>query len=316
MESHMDWNDLKFFLAVANSRSLSAASRQLGVSTSTVSRRVTALEQALGLTLFRHHFDGYELTEAGMNLRVPAEQAEAHLKTFERSAKDTSDPLSGAVRIDAPELLGQQILLPHLAGLMTEYPAIQLDIRSSVRPVQLATQQSDIVIRIVPPERGSYKMRTVGKVVFGFYAHQSYLDIYGKPSNDRDLRSHRTIGWSEDLSYLAMSAWLDEVLAGRQPSMRLGSFTSQVTAVESGLGIAVLPHFAALRAGLVPVLEEIPGLTLDLWLLVQDQAARTPRVQIVKEHLVKILADNTAHLEGRSELARKNRTAGISGILA
>lgn len=294
----MDWNDLKFFLAVAESRSLSAASRRLGVSTSTVSRRIAALEQALGVALFRHHFDGYELTEAGMNLQIPAEQAESSLKAFERSARDRSDTLSGIVRIDAPELLGQQILLPNLAGFMQDYPGIRLDIRSSVRPVQLATQQSDIALRIVPPERGSYRMRSVGKVAFGLYAHRNYLEAYGQPSNDRDLHSHRMIGWSEELRYLSMSVWLDELFPDLQPAMRLSSFTAQLTAVESSLGIAVLPCFAARRTGLLPVLEDLPRLTLDLWLLVQDQAGRSPRVQIVKERLVKILAENADQLEG------------------
>ncbi|RFB94131.1 transcriptional regulator [Rhizobium leguminosarum bv. trifolii] len=294
----MDWNDLKFFLAVAESRSLSAASRRLGVSTSTVSRRITALEQALGLSLFRHHFDGYELTEAGLNLQMPAEQAEASLKAFERSAREGNDHLSGVVRIDAPELLGQQILLPNLAGFMQDHPGIRLDIRSSVRPVQLATQQSDIVIRIVPPERGSYRMRSVGKVAFGLYADRNYLKAHGTPSSDRDLHSHRVIGWNDELRYLSMAVWLDELFPDLRPAMRLGSFTAQLTAVESGLGIAVLPCFAARRTGLVPVLEGIPRLTLDLWLLVQDQAGRTPRVQTVKEHLVKILIENADQLEG------------------
>ncbi|PDS77145.1 LysR family transcriptional regulator [Rhizobium sp. L43] len=294
----MDWNDLKFFLAVAESRSLSAASRRLGVSTSTVSRRIIALEQALGLSLFRHHFDGYELTEAGMKLQRPAEQAETSLKAFERSAKDSSDTLSGVVRIDAPELLGQQFLLPNLAGFLQDYPGIQLDIRSSVRPVQLATQQSDIVLRIVPPERGSYRMRSVGKVAFGLYANRDYVETHGQPSNDRDLQSHRMIGWSEELRYLSMSVWLDELFPDLQPAMRLSSFTAQLTAVESGLGIAVLPCFAANRTELVPVLTDIPRLILDLWLLVQDQAGRIQRVQIVKECLVKILTESSGQLEG------------------
>ncbi|OWV70870.1 transcriptional regulator [Rhizobium sp. R634] len=294
----MDWNDLKFFLAVANSRSLSAAARRLGVSTSTVSRRITALEQALGSTLFRHHFDGYEMTEAGIGLLAPAETAEASLKAFERSARDSSESVSGMVRIDAPELLGQQILIPNLGGLMQDYPGIQLDIRSSVRPAPLATQQSDIALRIVPPERGSYRMRTVGKVTFGFYINRSYLELYGKPSNERDLHSHRVIGWSEDLRYLSMSIWLEEIFADCQPAMRLSSFTAQLTAVENGLGIGVLPCFAACRTDLVPVLEDVPKLTLDLWLLVQDQAARTPRFQIVKEQLIKILTENAVRLEG------------------
>ncbi|PDS29146.1 transcriptional regulator [Rhizobium phaseoli] len=294
----MDWNDLKFFIAVAQLKSLSAASRRLGVSTSTVSRRIDALEQALGSTLFRRHVDGYELTEAGLGLQMPAEQAETSMKAFERSAQEAGDRLSGVVRIDAPELLGQQILIPGLRGLMRDYPGIRLDIRSSVRPVQLATQQSDIVLRIVPPERGSYRMRSVGKIAFGLYAHQDYLDAHGTPSNEKDLSAHRVIGWSEELRYLSMALWLEELFPGLQPAMRFASFAAQLTAVESGFGIAVLPCFAALRTGLTPVLEDIPRLNLDLWLLVQDQAARAPRVQIVKDHLITILTESADQLEG------------------
>ncbi|MGY5775221.1 LysR family transcriptional regulator [Rhizobium sp. LEGMi135b] len=294
----MDWNDLRFFLAVANSRSLSAASRQLGVSTSTVSRRVAVLEESLGVKLFRHHADGYEVTEAGKELRLPAEQAEAHLRAFERAARETNDPLSGTVRIDAPELLGQQLLIPSLSSFVADYPAIKLDMRSNVHPTQLATQRSDIVIRIVQPDRGSYRMRTVGKVVFGYFASQSYVARYGAPSSYRDLSSHRLVGWSEELSYLSMAVWMEEVTVGRVPDMRYNTFIAHLIAVENGLGIGILPMFAARRAGLIPVVHDIPKLTLDLWLLVQDQAAKISRVQLVKDRLIKILVENADNLSG------------------
>ncbi|OBZ92213.1 transcriptional regulator [Pararhizobium polonicum] len=287
----MDWNDLGVFLAVANTKSLTAASRQLNVSVSTVSRRITALEQSLAVTLFRHHSDGYELTEAGKNLLLPAERAQSHLKSFERAANDLENPYSGIVRIDAPELLGHQVLIPGLSDFMSEYPDLRLDIRSSVKPVKLAAQQSDIVIRLIAPDRGKYKMRAVGKVSFGFFAHQTYLDRFGLPGDEVEIRNHRFIGWSEDLGYLAMSTWLDELIGDQQLIMRLSSFTAHLAAAESAIGIALLPTFAGRRSGLIRVLEFLPDLTLDIWLLVLDQAAKSAKVQLVKDCLIKILRD-------------------------
>ncbi len=288
----MDWNDLKFFLAVANARSLSAASRHLKVSISTVSRRITALEESLGVMLFRHHSDGYELTEAGKMLVIPAEQAVAGLTLFERTAKGSIREISGLVRIDVPELLGQQILVPGLASFMEEYPDIQLDIHSSVRPVSLATQQSDIIIRLVRPERGCYKIRKIGEIAFGFYAHPNYLQLYGMPTSIKDLSSHRIIDWSDDLGFLVMSRWINEIISDRVPSIKLSSFTSQLMAAESALGIALLPAFAANKAELIPVLHDIPVLKMDLWLLVQEQLAHHPRIKLVKEFLIKSLNDH------------------------
>jgi len=293
----MDWDDLKFFLAVARSKSLSATSRELGVSASTVSRRIAALEQALDLKLFRHHRDGYDLTEAGEDLLPSAEIAAAQMAVLERSALEKEGGFSGEVRLDAPELLGQNILLPSLGTLASDYPDIRLDIRSSVRPVRLNARESDIVLRLVRPEHGSYKMRTVGKVGFGLYCSKGFAQGNWMPSHAEELQQFRVIGWNDELRFLTMALWLEELCPGTPPSLKLSSFNAQLEAVQKGLGVAVLPCFAAKRAGLMRVLEDEASLTLDLWLLVQDQAAKLPRVRIVSEHLRRVLANNDQLLE-------------------
>lgn len=286
----MDWNDLKFFLALANARSLSAASGQLRVSPSTVSRRIEALEAALQVKLFRPHRDGYDLTPAGQDLLAPGERAEAQMRVFERMAREKDNDLSGPVRIDVPELLGQTILLPGLANLLQSCPDIRIEMHSNVRPVRLTGEQADIVLRLIRPERGNYRQRKVGRVVFGFYASPSYIARYGTPTSPAELYRHRVIGWAEDLRYLTMAAWLDELCPGLQPALRLSSFSAQMTAVEQGLGLAVLPRFAAEKIGLLALLQDAPKLVRELWMLVHEQAAVLPRVQLVKKALVEVLA--------------------------
>lgn len=117
----MDWNDLRYFLAVAQGGSLSSAAQQLGVSVSTVSRRIDTLEQSLKLRLFRPHRDGYDLTPDGQGLLPAAEQAAAEMRHFERKAKG-ADGRATPVRIDAPELIAQDLLMPAIAAFMQDHP--------------------------------------------------------------------------------------------------------------------------------------------------------------------------------------------------
>ncbi|WP_212523843.1 LysR family transcriptional regulator [Actibacterium sp. MT2.3-13A] len=291
----MDWNDLKFFLAVANAKTLSAASGQLGVSPSTVSRRIGALESALQVRLFRPHRDGYDLTPAGQDLVAPAERAAAEMRVFERSAREKDTDLAGPVRISAPELLGQEILLPGLAGFLQSHPDIRIEMHSSVRPMRLTGREADIVLRLIRPERGSYRQRRLGRIAFGIYASADHIARHGAPDSAADLHRHRVIGWTEDLRYLTMATWLEALCPGLQPALRLSSLNAQLAAVKQGLGLAVLPSFAAEAAGLAPLLQDAPGLAPDLWMLVHEQALGLPRVQLAKNALLDLLTQFAEH---------------------
>lgn len=286
----MDWNDLKFFLAVANTRSLSAASAQLGVSASTVSRRIQTLEVALRVKLFRAHRDGYDLTQAGRDLLAPAEQAEAQMRSFERAAREKDNDHTGPVRLDVPELVGEMIVLPLLAGLAQDHPGIRVEMHSSVRPVHLSAEATDIVLRLSRPDQGAYRQRRLGRVQFGIFGSSDYLTQNGAPAALPDLYRHRIIGWTNDLRYTVMAAWLETHCPGLQPALRLSSLRAQMAAVENGLGLAVLPAFAAGHIAAQPVLPDAPQLAPDLWMFTHEQAANLPRVRLVGEALRKALS--------------------------
>lgn len=285
----MDWNDLRFFLAVANLKSLSAAATHLGVSPSTVSRRIEALESVLKVSLFRSHRDGYDLTETGQDLVPAAERAEAQMRVFERSAQGWHDDYAGPVRIEAPELLGQDVLLPGLSEFICDHPAIQIELRSSVRTTRLVGEESDIIIRLVRPDQGSYLQRRLGQIPFGLYASKTYVARYGVPVRPEDLCGHRVIGWAADLHYLTMAIWLETLYPGFHPILRLSSLSAQLSAVKQGIGLAVLPNFAAQGADLIPALPETPPLISDLWILIHERSGYLPRVEAVKNSLVDIV---------------------------
>lgn len=285
----MDWNDLKFFLALAQGKSLSAAGLALGVSPSTVSRRIEALELALNVSLFRPHRDGYDLTEAGHDLLPAAEQAGLQMRVFERTARDSDDDLAGRVRIDAPELLGHEVLMPALIALMADHPRLRIDLRSAVQPVRLAAEEADIVVRLVRPSQGNYRIRKLGAIRFGLYATPDHARQYGIPERPQDLHHHRVIGWTEDHEFLAMATWLASHCAGLRPALHLTSLTAQLEAVRCGAGWAVLPEFVARPAGLQPGLDRVAQLVCDLWLLVHERSQALRRVQLVRDCLAACL---------------------------
>lgn len=278
----MDWNDLRFFLAVAQGGSLSSAAQQLGVSVSTVSRRIEMLERSLKLRLFRPHRDGYHLTPDGHGLLPAAERAAAQMRQFERDAKGT-DGRTLPVRIEAPELLAQDLLMPTLLGVMTDHPHIRIELRGSVRPIRLATEDADLILRLIRPEQGNYRIQKIGQVRLGLYASPSHAATAGPLEKPGDLLRHRIIGWPDDLGYLLMANWLAQLCPGIEPHLRLTSLSAQIAAAKQGLGWAVLPDFSARSAGLVPALLDVPPLKPDLWLLTHSETGQREEVALTRK---------------------------------
>ncbi|WP_421862587.1 LysR family transcriptional regulator [Motiliproteus sp.] len=285
----MNWDDLKYFLSVARSKSLSVSARSLHVSPSTVSRRIDALEQALGTQLFSRRQDGYDLTDAGANLISTAEQAEAHLLWLERGAARSETETAGTVRLAVPELLGQYILIPQLSDLQHAHPEIQLEIITDVRSTPLTKREADIAIRLTRPTHGDYTVQRIGQLSQALYASSDYLNAMGTPRSASDLAEHRFVGWDSELSYLPLAHWLEDRPEIPSLYMRTGSYHSQLMAVRAHMGIAALPRFAAELFELQRVLPEESSLVSDIWLVRQADSRRLKRVSIVSDQISRII---------------------------
>lgn len=281
----MNWDDLRHVLAVARTRNLTDAARHLGTSASTVSRRVAALEGALGRALFHRRRDGYVLTAAGEALLPDAEEAEARIRALQRRAGGASDEATGVVRLATPELIAHEVILPRLAGFLDAHPGLALEISADVRPVKLARQEADIVVRAVRPTQGSYTMRRIATIPVGLFAAPAYLARAGAPAAAAELGRHRVIGWDDDLSFLAMARWLEGLAGDIRPALRTTTFTAQLIACRAGCGLAALPVFLGQRHGLVPVLADAPALILDVWLIVRVDVKTATRVRAVCDFL-------------------------------
>lgn len=285
----MDWNDLRFFLAVARCHSLTEASRVLRVSQATVARRVHALEQALSAALFTKSHDGYALTAQGEALLPPAEQAEAQLLWLERGGAVPLEDEAGIVRLAMPELLGQHFIIPALAPFCEAHPQIRLEAVADVRPLSLKRREADVLVRLVRPTHGDYTLRRVGSIALALYAAPAYVARHGLPATLAELCHHRLIGWDTGMGFLPFSGWLVDTVPAAQVAFRAHTMSAQLAAVEAGLGLAVLPGFIARKFGFTRALTQEAPFLSDLWLLLAADIQNVTRVRLLAEHLSELM---------------------------
>lgn len=287
----MDWNDLKHFLAVARSGSLTEAAVRLCVSPATVARRILALEEALGMSLFQRRTDGYALTERGRSLLDAAEQAESQMLWIARGGGGETE--DGVVRLAMPELLGNHFIVPALSGFLEAHPGIGLDMVADVRSARLTRGEADMLVRLARPEQGGYHVKRLGRVTLDLFAAPGYVARHGMLAGPA---GHRFIGWGAEMAYLPLARWLSRQSGGAVPAVQAHTMGSQLAAARAGMGIAVLPAFVGQEEGLVRMRDD--GMTSDVWLLLRDDSRLLRRVRLVAGHLEQAFAAAADRLSG------------------
>lgn len=290
----LDWNDLRSFLAVARHGSTLAAGRMLRVSQTTVARRIAALEQSAGVTLFDRRQAGYALTPAGNALLPHAQAVEAAAATFDAAASAESRQLTGTVRLTTAEIYAVTVLAPVLRALHDAYPEITIDLDTSDVMRDLGSGSADVALR------GCYKLEGAGLVgrritddPWTIYCSRAYAAAHGVPRSRADLHGHTIIGGGGERVWPIYAQWLSENGLDRFVTLRHSSAVGLLSAVRAGSGIAVLPSFVADRdPDLVRCLPPAGGHTVTLWLLTHERVRRAPHVRavidFVYEQLIRI----------------------------
>lgn len=275
-----NWDDLRVFLAVARTGSLSGAARSLGVNHSTVFRRIAGFEEELGVRLFERLPTGYALTPAGEETLCIVERIEADVATLDRTVIGQDLRLSGTVRLTAIDMLAFWLLPPALLRFRAAYPGIEIDMVVGNETLNLSRRETDIALRIgnTPPE--TLVGRRVGRLDFAVYGSPDYCAEHP----DSDLTTHDWIGF--DQAHAALVRRFEEFLPGVQPVIRSNSVACAVRLAKSGLGLAVLPcAIAGLKDDLVRIAEVPDIFGLDLWLLTHEDLRHTARIRAVLDFL-------------------------------
>lgn len=290
------WDDTRTFLAVARHGTLSGAAAELHLGIATLSRRIERLEKALKLPLFVRQQSGYQLTEEGAGLIEKAEALEAAAAAF-TSGVSRATQLSGRVRLATAENLATSLILPALPQFHAQYPSIRLELVTDITTVNLHRRDADVALRMVKPERGNVTLRRLGTLGFGLYASPDYVVQREAHHDAGDYDSDAFITWGEMQAHLPAAQWVERVLQGREPALTTTSLATQLAAAKAGLGIAVLPHFLALEAGLVCVAADI-GVDQPIYLVIQTDLTQSGRTRAVADFLAELVANNRERLNG------------------
>ena len=282
----MEWNDLKHFLAVARSGSLTEAARTLKTSAATVSRRIAALEGKLGARLFDRKQSGYTLTESGEAILLKAEEVEEAVLSVEREALGRDLRATGKVRVAATDDIGTHVIAPKLADFRRCYPGISLEIVARMDLVNLTRREADIALRGMRPAQGDFVIRRAGSWHFGLYAAKTYAEAHDLKPGLSDLSRAEIITWTEEWAHLRGGSWFAEHARGAPVVLASDSRRVHQAACKAGIGVAILPCAVAdLEPDLICLLPPERVLSIELWLVVHRDLVRTARVRAVMDFL-------------------------------
>ncbi|MBB4400964.1 MULTISPECIES: LysR family transcriptional regulator [Rhizobium/Agrobacterium group] len=287
----MNWDDVRLFLSVARSGQFLSAARKLGVNHATLSRRISALEAAIGTQLFLRSTNGCELTEEGQRLLAGAERMETEMLNAQANLGRVDTAVAGTVRIGAPDGLGVSFLAPRLGRLTARYPDLKIQLVPVPRSFSLSQREADIAITIERPEQGRLMFSKLTDYSLGLYASADYLADHGTPDDVEALKRHRRIGYVEDLIFSPSLNFTGEIMRDWDAAFEISSATGQTEAVRSGAGIGILHNYIA---GQYPELLRImPQLTISrsYWTAYHESARQLVRVRTVVDFLQELVAE-------------------------
>jgi DNA-binding transcriptional LysR family regulator len=283
-----DWNDLKYFLAVARHGSTLAAGRALEVDQSTVQRRLAELERRIGRPLAQRHPTGYRLTEFGNEMLPHAQRIEDAMSSFEQHLVASGRELVGVVRVTCPEPLMTRLTQSSLIDRFhARYPTLQVQFVMSDKYLDLSKGDADIALRSGDTDDDALVGRKVGESVWAVYASQKYIDQHGQPCQMEELEQHPLIGFDDSMAKHRTAEWLRSVAPNAKIVVRNSSVLGLVNAAKSGVGLAPLPiALGSAEPDLVRVLGPVDALTRTWRVLTTPELRRTPRVSAFFDFIV------------------------------
>jgi molybdate transport repressor ModE-like protein len=292
----VDWQDLKVFLAVASAGRLAGGARRLGLSQATAWRRIRALEESLGTTLFERRPAGYVLTGAGTRLFRGLDGVQRTIEVASGQLTDEPEAVEGEVRVAAPEFVGL-MATERLPALAARHPRLVVELLTGGAAADLMARDVDIAFRVERTLGGAFVLEGVFPIPFGLYAAPAYLKRFGTPQAIDDLRGHRLIGFDHSMAHLAPKPWLRSGGRGATIVFRSNSPHARLLAARAGLGLAMLPEpLARASPGIRLALPSERVGRLDLMMFVSGELRREARVTAARDFLAALFTDYAAAL--------------------
>jgi len=288
--ANLVWDDVRLFLALSRAHTVGEAGRALRVDASTVSRRLTALESTLTVTLFDRNHEGITATKAAEDLLPMAEEMEAAMLRFAQAADGLEREVSGLVRVACPPFVANVVIAPLLRELFALHPALRVEIAPGEAVIDLTRREADLALRTVRPVQGDLVVTRLTSVRWV---------LVGSAELVRELGTLRAwihapwVGWGARLGAIGPGKWLATHAPSVEPVVLSDSMMVQIAAASAGVGVTLLPEPSAQHYGLVPV-KLAPGLRAaasdwpkdELFLVTLRALREVPRVRALWELLL------------------------------
>lgn len=297
----MNWNDIRYFLAVARHGGLTGAAREMRTSPSTVARRIETLETALSTRLFERRPDGYALTDAGRGMVEKAAAIETGMSELEDRFSGQDGHISGTVRIVTVETLAHHLIMPRLPALQDAYPDLSIGVAVNASFASLPQREADIGLRLCRPQHGNFAVKRVGTLSFGLYGSRGYVQAHPIEQTTLPIVGHRLIAWGDPLSFIALPNALRSWAGDGGAVLRVDSMQAQMMAIKSGSGLGILP--CAVAAGETDLEMVMPTLCRQdepIWLVVPEDIRQTRRVRVVCDFLETVVRQGQPALSGQA----------------
>lgn len=299
----MNWDDLRYLLAVQRRRTLAGAARELKVAKATVSRRLSTLEHAVGTRLVERKPAGLVLTPAGRALLETATGIESAVASVEaRIAASADAQPRGIVRLTAPQWVAERLLIGALPELRARHPELEVELIGSNAMLNLVQHEADLAIRNVRPAHRSLAVRRIAVLGGCVYASDRYLALRGKPASRGEIAGHDVLVY-ESIGGIPGFEWLRDAEHGGNIAFRANDAVALTSAASAGLGLAALPCMLGDQDAR---LRRVPGLGFsrcDVFLVTHQELRRAARICAVRDFVVELFAQQRALIAG--ELARR-----------
>jgi DNA-binding transcriptional LysR family regulator len=289
----LDWGDLRYFLHAVRNKSLAAAARALNVEHTTIGRRLTALEQALGATLVLRSREGLQLTPLGERVLPLVEELERTV----RAVRELAVPAAARVRLAMPSGF-TRFFAGSLTRLRAEHPGVELELLGGARRVDLEKGEADLAIRVGPLDDESLIAKKLGAMGWALYASEKYLARRPAPADPSDLSGHELIGYDASLTTLPAAQWIEERARTAKIVLRNREMVDMTAAAVSGIGLAVLPCWLA---GAEPALKRLTPqviATRAMSLVYRREAKLSEAVRAVIAFVTEVMNAHAAEIAG------------------
>lgn len=304
MRRSFDWSLLKDLLLTIEGGSFSQAAQRLGVSQSTVGRRVAELERELGVQLFERVGRRLIPTETARRLAEEARGVSERIDAMVRLTETERTEPSGILRISASHFTALHVLPPIVSGLVSRHPRLTIEVSASGFSEDLQRREADVAVRHVRPHQPDLIARKLGEIEIGAYASRAYLRSYGTPKTIADLTKHRLIVGDQDKVVHQAASQCGYELSASQISLATDFFPMHLAAARAGVGIGFFNRATALAdSELVEIMAVLKIEPMPVWLAAHRGLIDSKRVRVVFDELA---AGIRLYLSERNVVSRRD----------